>query len=147
MERRASSRTRMRDPWEVAQEAGIPVSWANLPEGIDGLWASRIGVILLDKRLTERYARCVLAHELSHALHGDRDDVSDLEHERHERRADREAAAMLIDPRHVERLRQSDLTMAQAAAELNVTEELLTVFVEEHLGDGAHRCGLDERTA
>lgn len=54
-----------------------------------------MNLIILDSRLTDVQRRCVLAHEISHARHRDAGCRCDRWTER---RADIEAAAMLISP-------------------------------------------------
>lgn len=71
------------------------VDEARLQRGTQGLWIPRFGgVILLDEDLSTIQRRCVLAHELSHARHRDEGCRVDRWAER---RADMEAARMLID--------------------------------------------------
>lgn len=71
------------------------VGTARLRDNAQGLWLPKVHRILLDERLSPVQRRCVLAHEISHARHGDRRCESDgwTEH-----RADTEAACMLIKP-------------------------------------------------
>lgn len=68
---------------------------ARLHDGLQGVYIRRENLILLDSRLCQLQRRCVLAHEISHARH--RDDGCRTDRWA-ERRADLEAAAMLIDP-------------------------------------------------
>lgn len=68
---------------------------AKLRDGIQGVYVREKNLILLDTRLCELQRRCVLAHEISHARHGD---GSGHEDKWVERRANQEAALMLIDP-------------------------------------------------
>ncbi len=66
-----------------------------LPHGYEGVYAPSLNLIILDTRLTEVQRRCVLAHEISHARHHDAGCRCDRWAER---RADMEAAVMLISP-------------------------------------------------
>lgn len=66
-----------------------------LPSGYEGFYAPGLDLIVLDSRLTDVQRRCVLAHEISHARHRDAGCRCDRWTER---RADMEAAAMLISP-------------------------------------------------
>ena len=66
-----------------------------LPSGYEGFYAPGLDLIVLDSRLTDVQRRCVLAHEISHARHRDAGCRCDRWAER---RADIEAAAMLISP-------------------------------------------------
>lgn len=62
---------------------------------VQGLYLRESNLILLDCDLTSEQRRCVLAHEISHARHRDAGCRCDRWTER---RADMEAAAMLISP-------------------------------------------------
>ena len=66
-----------------------------LPVGYEGFYTPGLDLIVLDSRLTDVQRRCVLAHEISHARHRDAGCRCDRWTER---RADMEAAAMLISP-------------------------------------------------
>ena len=66
-----------------------------LRDGLQGLYVREKHLILLDTRLRGAQLRCVLAHEISHARHMDAGCHVD---KWVERRADQEAAKMLIDP-------------------------------------------------
>jgi len=57
-------------PWaELGAHPDILLHRCRLDDG-DGWWCPQERVILLDERLDRRRARCVLAHELAHALLG-----------------------------------------------------------------------------
>ncbi|RYQ68433.1 hypothetical protein PG2072B_1036 [Bifidobacterium pseudolongum subsp. globosum] len=68
---------------------------ARLHDGKQGVYIRQKNLILLDSRLCGVQRRCVLAHEISHARHLDAGCRCDRWAER---RADIEAAAMLISP-------------------------------------------------
>lgn len=68
---------------------------AKLCDGIQGVYVREKNLILLDTRLCGLQRRCVLAHEISHARHAD---GAGHEDKWVERRANQEAALMLIDP-------------------------------------------------
>ena len=68
---------------------------ARLHDGMQGVYIRDKHLILLDSRLCGVQLRCVLAHEISHARHMDAGCHVD---KWMERRADQEAALMLIDP-------------------------------------------------
>lgn len=68
---------------------------AKLRDGIQGVYVREKNLILLDTRLCGLQRRCVLAHEISHARHAD---GAGHEDKWVERRANQEAALMLIDP-------------------------------------------------
>lgn len=71
------------------------VAERKLPSGYEGFYAPGLDLIVLDSRLTDVQRRCVLAHEISHARHHDAGCRCDRWTER---RADIEAAVMLISP-------------------------------------------------
>lgn len=79
---------------ELASTWGT-VHHARLQDGLQGAWCAEYGLILIDSRLTDVQRRCVLAHEISHARHRDAGCRCDRWTER---RADIEAATMLISP-------------------------------------------------
>ena len=68
---------------------------ARLHDGMQGVYIRKKNLILLDSRLCGVQLCCVLAHEISHARHMDAGCRVD---KWMERRADQEAALMLIDP-------------------------------------------------
>lgn len=68
---------------------------ARLHNGLQGVYIRDKHLILLDTRLRGVQLRCVLAHEISHARHMDAGCRVD---KWAERRADQEAALMLINP-------------------------------------------------
>ena len=79
----------------------LALDWANdirerpLPHGMLGGWDDEHGVIYLSSRLSPVQRRCVLAHEISHARHRDVGCRADAWSER---RADMDAARMLVSP-------------------------------------------------
>lgn len=74
--------------WAVVRD-DIP-----LPDGVQGGYDAGHGLIVLSPRLSPVQRRCVLAHEISHARHRDLACRADATVER---RADMDAARMLID--------------------------------------------------
>ena len=68
---------------------------ARLHDGMQGVYIRKKNLILLDTRLRGVQLCCVLAHEISHARHMDAGCRVD---KWVERRADQEAAMMLVDP-------------------------------------------------
>jgi Zn-dependent peptidase ImmA (M78 family) len=118
-------------PWaELRAHPDIWVHRCCLEEG-RGWWCPQDRVILLDQRLDRRTARCVLAHELAHALLGHTGCLSGYSARRWlaarlESQADRWAARRLLaleDLAEVLAERPADL---EAAAEaLDVTAPVL----------------------
>jgi hypothetical protein len=127
-------------PWgELARHPDIWVHRCLLDEG-RGWWCPAERVILLDARLDRRTARCVLAHELAHALSGHSGsppfgDVGWLA-ARQEAQADRWAARRLLDASAVARaLAVHPLDLDAAALELDVTTPVLVTWLR-HLTPG-----------
>lgn len=85
----------MDDPYELAERMGLSIDYAWLGPGIDGLYTG--SQILLTPRLGWRDERCTLGHELGHAVF-DEPFIHRRLSGRAERRADRFAAELLIDP-------------------------------------------------
>ena len=117
----------MIDPFQRAEELGIPVYWGDPGEGNLGVWTG--SHIILADDLNDREAPSVLAHELSHAIN-DHPYIHKYLSPRIEARADRDAAAMLID--HKEFLRLANIypdDLGQVAYELGVTEEIARAYL------------------
>ena len=101
---------------------------ACLHDGLQGLYVREKHLILLDTRLRGVQLRCVLAHEISHARHMDAGCRVD---KWVERRADREAAMMLIDPMeyaYAETVYEANV--AGMARELNVLPWVVQAYRE-----------------
>lgn len=112
---------------DLASSLGV-VQESRLDGGVQGAWCAKYGIILLDERLTEVQRRCVLAHEISHARHGDTGCRCDRWTER---RADMEAAMMLITPleyAYAEAVYEGNVM--GMARELNVLPWAITAFRE-----------------
>ncbi len=105
-----------------------------------GWWCPAERVILLDERLDRRTARCVLAHELGHALLGHTGappfgDVGWLA-VRQEAQADRWAARRLLRGTDVTRVLATFPDDCEAAAqELDVTVEVLQTWLRDVAAD------------
>ena len=95
---------------------------------VQGLYLREPNLILLDHGLTSEQRRCVLAHEISHARHLDEGCRVD---KWAERRADQEAALMLIDPMeyaYAEAVYEGNVM--GMARELNVLPWVITAYRE-----------------
>lgn len=83
----------------LGEHPDIELAVTPLPTG-RGFWLSEQRVILVDSRLSRRHRRCIVAHELEHALAGDDGCDGTLDDHyfrcRMERRASRRAARRLI---------------------------------------------------
>ncbi|WP_368866916.1 ImmA/IrrE family metallo-endopeptidase [Rothia mucilaginosa] len=88
-----------------------------------------------------RQRRCVIAHELAHAINGDEHSpMDDVASTKRERRADALAAGWLLQPHAVKTaLAVAPDSLPAAAAELEVTERILSAWLWEH----SKRGGLD----
>jgi Zn-dependent peptidase ImmA (M78 family) len=119
-----------------------------LEEGL-GWWCPRERVILLDERLDRRRARCVLAHELGHAVlehtgcpaaYGDRRWLAG----RLEAQADRWSACRLVTlPALADLLAERPAGLDDAAAALDVTPAVLRCRLDRL--DPGERCALRTR--
>ena len=108
---------------------------AKLCDGIQGVYVREKNLILLDTQLRGVQLRCVLAHEISHARHMDAGCHVD---KWVERRADQEAAKMLIDPleyAYAETIYEGNAM--GMARELNVLPWVITAY-RERLHDDPH---------
>lgn len=115
------------DPWAHALELQLHIKEADLPGTRRGEYWHSERLILLRRGLSQRAARCTLAHEIQHALAGDEPIDSIWLHRKAETRASRRAAWALIDPFEYA---EADLLYegqhALIAHELNVTSKVLT---------------------
>ncbi len=78
-----------------AEREGMRVEWRDLGT-ISGGYNDRTRTIVLHTKLTQYQQLSTLAHELSHARWGDTVPIVQADYDRMERRADAEAARMLI---------------------------------------------------
>ena len=87
------------DPWAHAETLGLQVDsrWL-LPHGERGRFILAEQRIELRRGLTARAARCVLAHEIAHAMAGDGPTPFGPMRDRQETLANRRAALRLICP-------------------------------------------------
>lgn len=112
----------------AADELGVTVSSAILPDGLAGVYDDETGMILIDRRMTYRQKRCALAHELVHWQHGDTS-CNPTQRCRTEARTRRETAMRLVNPvayASAEGLYEGDVY--QMADELEVTLQVLADY-------------------
>lgn len=119
------------DPYRHAASLGIRIIDAQPPAGTLALWDEQTRTIITTPGLLYRQRRCVLAHELAHAVNGDEhsplDDVAAL---KRERKADQIAAGWLLAPDAVATaLAISPDSLSSAAAELEVTDRILEAWL------------------
>lgn len=114
------------DPWAHAHELGLTVIEAELPDRVNGEYRHAQRLVVLRPGLSQRAARCALAHEIQHALAGDEPTMSLVLHRKAEVRAARRAAWVLIDPyEYAEAERDHDGHVPSMAHALNVTVRVL----------------------
>lgn len=88
----------MQDPFAIAKALGVRIEYTDLTHlGRDGDSDPRTRTIRLQAGMLYRLERSVLAHELIHIIRGDQKTMFGYYDERDERRADEQAAHMLID--------------------------------------------------
>ncbi|MDF7641755.1 ImmA/IrrE family metallo-endopeptidase [Bifidobacterium sp. ESL0784] len=95
-------------------------------KGFKGAYDFERDTIYLSDKLTDVQHRCVLAHELSHAIHGDKGCRNS--HDVVELRADVEAAKMLIDQADYMQAEQCCDNPTWIARELGVTVDLVRAY-------------------
>lgn len=125
------------DPDAHAAELGIRIIDACLPAGTLALWDETTRTILASPGLLHRQRRCVIAHELAHAVNGDThsplDTIAAL---KRERKADQIAASWLLTPNAVATaLAVSPDSLSAAAADLDVTPRILSAWLEGRKGE------------
>jgi len=125
------------DPETHANQLGIRIIDACLPAGTLALWDETTKTILASPGLLHRQRRCVIAHELAHAVNGDTHaPIDDVAARKRERRADLTAAGWLLDPVSVRTaLAVSPDSLNAAAADLDVTPRILSAWLEGRKGE------------
>lgn len=116
-------------PWKhLRRLAHINLRWTDDEHELDGAYAwyyVERDEILMDSRMTQREKRCVLGHELAHAIGRDRPSGVDVLDAIQELRADRWAARRLIDVRPLAEALAWSEDLDEVAEELWVTRDLL----------------------
>lgn len=119
-------RGKLYDPWMHADHLGVAVVEDRLRGDLWGEYRHRDGLIVLRRGMTRREARCVLAHEIMHAVAGDTPTRLGYLHRARERRADLSAALLLVCEREYA---EAELLYGPhdtyLAAELDVMPEVL----------------------
>lgn len=111
-----------------AADLGVEVEWHDLGPTRRGDYCDDLKVIRMNHRLTGWQATATLAHEIGHAIYGDRG-----HHPATERRADRMGASLVITPaeyRAAERLVGHH--PGALAHELGVTPRLVLAWRDWH---------------
>jgi len=118
----------MRELLQLATDMGLEVIEATLV-GKDGGYSHARGQIRLHRKMSERTARSVLAHEIGHAIYGHVPTHFGPIHLRQERQADQWAAKHLITiDAYQEAEARRDGHVPSMAYDLNVIPELVEVF-------------------
>lgn len=117
------NRGRAYDPWEHAEQLGIPVFVRRL-RSANGLWFPEYGEIIISDKLRAGQQRLVLAHEIGHGVLAHPDDRP-----KHERQADQFAARNLIDPEELADLYKWCPDEQRIVQELGVTTRLFRAYV------------------
>lgn len=125
------------NPETHASQLGIRIIEACPPAGTLALWDETTRTILTSPGLLHRQRRCVIAHELAHAVNGDTHALlDDVAARKRERRADLTAAGWLLDPVAVRTaLAVSPDSLSAAAADLDVTPRILSAWLEGRKGE------------
>lgn len=124
------------DPEMHASQLGIRIIDVCLPAGVLALWDETTRTILASPGLLHRQRRCVIAHELAHAVNGDTHaPIEDVAARKRERRADLAAAGWLLDPAAVRTALAVSPDSLAAAADLDVTPRILSAWLEGKKGD------------
>ncbi|WP_445520535.1 ImmA/IrrE family metallo-endopeptidase [Streptomyces sp. NEAU-174] len=131
------------EPTKICRELGIRVEWMRLRDTW-GAWVPNRRLIILATELSPALERCVLAHQVEHALVHDSAGcgigpyADSIRHRftsltiRQERRADREAARKLIPDSHVAAVaRWARGNIRVAAGKLGVTEGMLRIRLDD----------------
>jgi hypothetical protein len=111
-----------------AQRLGVTVQLAFLDGDLWGLYDHDAGMITVDLTLTLPQLKETLGHELGHCFHSDICSSGP-----NERRADRYAARLLIDPFAYRNAELRDPRPASIAIELGQTCRMVRVFQREWL--------------
>ena len=122
------------DPYTHAHTLGVDIVWGTPGHGMLGRYDHASRTITLREGMRTRQERSVLAHELVHAVRGDEHDAWDASYSaRRERSCDLLAAENLIDPEDLRRAAAFYPDNLPALAyELDVTEELLVIYLDAH---------------
>ena len=122
------------DPYTHAHTLGVDIIWGAPGHGMLGRYDHANRTITLREGMRTRQERSVLAHELVHAVRGDEHDAWDASYSaRRERSCDLLAAENLIDPGDLRRAAAFYPDNLPALAyELDVTEELLVIYLDAH---------------
>lgn len=118
----------MTDLLAFAESKKIRVQEAPLHR-VRGFYQPETRLIVISSHLTQIQAHCTLAHELGHAVYGDRPTRNHSQHDFQERRANEWAATTIIDPHDYAEAEQLYGPHPGALAQqLRVTRELIEAW-------------------
>ncbi|ROR94020.1 uncharacterized protein DUF955 [Salana multivorans] len=133
--------------FDAAHSLGVRVEWADLDDD-HGIYDHERRTITLHLCLTGVQIVSTAAHEYSHAFHRDEPIRDRREHDRRERRADVEAARMLISPEEYARAERLVGPDAGAIAEeLGVSRWVVETFQREAGHGRGWTCTVARRAA
>lgn len=115
--------------YDTLKALGVRVRYTDLGGTRDGEYLHRRRLIRLQRGMTARLHRCVLAHETAHAVFADTHSPFGPVNAKQERRADEWAALRLIDIddyKHAEQLHHGH--PGAMAVELNVITDIVEAF-------------------
>lgn len=110
------------DPFEHAQQLGIRVVYRDLDD-CNGLWVADLNAIYLRPGMRAIHERCVLAHEIGHAVLGHRESTA-----KNELQADLYAALRLISFRTLRIAARQYDSDRHIAEECGVTVPILKAY-------------------
>lgn len=112
-----------------ADEIGVSIEYGRLRHDRDGVWLPKLRLIRIRPGLHARLHRCVLAHELGHAVHGDMPSLFGPPPAYQERRAEAWAARRLINPDDYRRVEsECDGHAGAMAVELGVMRSTIVAY-------------------
>ncbi|MFJ4173337.1 ImmA/IrrE family metallo-endopeptidase [Microbacterium sp. NPDC089696] len=116
--------------FDMADALGVRIEYADLAHlDRDGDYNPITKVMRLQRGMSRRLLQCTLAHELCHAIFGDRPSKFGPVNAKQERRADEWAALRLIDRdayRDAERMHDGNVTLM--CQTLDVIEDILIAY-------------------
>lgn len=132
----------MQQLYDFADALNVTIEYANLEHlDRDGDYHHRTKTIRLQHGMSYRLERCVLAHELAHAVFGDEPSMFGPANARMERRAEEWAALRLITPEaYREAEERCNGTPGCLAQELGVIDDIVTAYqrVLARIGDAVY---------
>lgn len=123
------------DPYRHADSLGIWVHYGSVPDSDDGYYDDERQLIVLRHNLGRRLERCVLAHEVAHAVRRDISSPLCLIRKRQELAADELAASWLVDDKELRCSVAVSNDPGRWCLDLDITPRILNAyarFVNRH---------------